>query len=142
MKRQMIFGGLIAAAQILGIAGAVAGPWEDGMAAYNRGDYVPAMQVFRALAEQGNAKAQSVLGVMHRRGGRGRAQFGSRLRMVQPRRGARRRQGQGGTARCIANHDTGRTFAGAGDGASLRGLELPAVRVLIKSSFRGASETS
>ena len=68
MKRQMIFGGLIAAAQILGIAGAVAGPWEDGMAAYNRGDYVPAMQVFRALAEQGNAKAQSVLGVMHRRG--------------------------------------------------------------------------
>jgi TPR repeat protein len=61
-------GGLMLAAQILGSAGAVAGPWEDGMAAYNRGDYVPAIKVFRAMAEQGNAKAQSVLGGMYRRG--------------------------------------------------------------------------
>ena len=68
MKKQMIFGGLILAAQILGIAGAVAGPWEDGMTAYNRGDYVPAIRLFRPLAEQGNAKAQNVLGVMYRRG--------------------------------------------------------------------------
>jgi TPR repeat protein len=68
MKKQMIVGGLIAAAQILGIAGAVAGPWEDGMASYNRGDYVPAIRLLRPLAEQGNAKAQSVLGVMYRRG--------------------------------------------------------------------------
>ncbi len=68
MKKQMIFGGLILAAQVLGIAGAVAGPWEDGMAAYNRGDYVPAIRLFRPLAEQGNAKAQNVLGVMYRRG--------------------------------------------------------------------------
>jgi hypothetical protein len=68
MKKQMLFGGLILAAQILGSAVAVAGPWEDGMAAYNRGDYVPAIQVFRAMAAQGNAKAQSVLGVMYRRG--------------------------------------------------------------------------
>jgi TPR repeat protein len=68
MKKQMIVGGLIVAAQILGIAGAVAGPWEDGMASYNRGDYVPAIRLFRPLAQQGNAKAQSVLGVMYRRG--------------------------------------------------------------------------
>jgi TPR repeat protein len=68
MKKQMIFGGLILAAQILGIAGAVAGPWEDGMAAYNRGDYVPAIRLFRPLAEQGNPKAQNALGVMYRRG--------------------------------------------------------------------------
>ena len=68
MKKQMIFGGLIMAAQILGGFGAVAGPWEDGMAAYNRGDYVPAIRLFRPLAEQGNAKAQNVLGVMYRRG--------------------------------------------------------------------------
>ena len=68
MKKQMIIGGLIAAAQILGIPGAVAGPWEDGMAAYNRGDYVPAIRLFRPLAEQGNTKAQSVLGVMYHRG--------------------------------------------------------------------------
>ena len=64
----MMIGGLIVAAQILDIAGAVAGPWEDGMAAYNRGDYVPAIRLFRPLAEQGNAKAQNVLGVMYRRG--------------------------------------------------------------------------
>jgi TPR repeat protein len=68
MKKQMIFGGLILAAHILGIATAVAGPWEDGMAAYNRGDYAPAVRLFRPLAEQGNAKAQNVLGVMYRRG--------------------------------------------------------------------------
>ena len=61
-------GGLMLAAQILGSAVAVAGPWEDGMAAYNRGDYVPAIRVFRAMAAQGNAKAQSALGVMYRRG--------------------------------------------------------------------------
>jgi TPR repeat protein len=68
MEKRMMIGGLILAAQILGSVGAVAGPWEDGMAAYNRGDYVPAVRVFRALAEQGNAKAQGVLGVMYRRG--------------------------------------------------------------------------
>ena len=68
MKKQMMIGGLVVAAQILGIAGAVAGPWEDGMASYSRGDYVPAIRLFRPLAEQGNVKAQRVLGVMYRRG--------------------------------------------------------------------------
>ena len=68
MKKQVILGGLMLAAQILGVAGAVAGPWEDGMTSYNRGDYVPAIRLFRPLAEQGNAKAQNLLGVMHRRG--------------------------------------------------------------------------
>jgi TPR repeat protein len=55
------------AAQVTASA-AVAGPWEDGMAAYNRGDYLPAIQLFRPLAEQGNAKAQKVLGIMFRKG--------------------------------------------------------------------------
>jgi TPR repeat protein len=68
MKKQMSIGGLVVAAQILGIPGAFAGPWEDGMAAYNRGDYLPAIRLFRPLAEQGNPKAQSVLGVMYRKG--------------------------------------------------------------------------
>ena len=68
MIRLLTAVGLLAAAQILGPANALAGPWEDGMAAYSRGDYVPAMQVFRAMAAQGNAKAQSVIGVMYRRG--------------------------------------------------------------------------
>jgi hypothetical protein len=38
MKKQIIVGGLIVAAQISGSAGAFAVPWEDGMAAYNCGD--------------------------------------------------------------------------------------------------------
>ncbi len=68
MKKHMTVAGLMLAAQMLGSAVAFAGPWEDGMAAYNRGDYVPAIKVFRAMAAEGNAKAQSVLGVMYRRG--------------------------------------------------------------------------
>jgi TPR repeat protein len=62
-----IWAGAIVAAQLAGFA-AVAGPWEDGMAAYNRGDYVPALRLFRPLAEQGNARAQTALGVMFRKG--------------------------------------------------------------------------
>ena len=68
MRKPVIIGGTIVAAYLLGIAGALAGPWEDGMAAYNRGDYVPAIRLFRPLAEQGNPKAQSVVGVMYRKG--------------------------------------------------------------------------
>jgi hypothetical protein len=68
VKERKVVGGLILAAQILCSTGAVAGPWEDGMAAYTRGDYVPAIRVFRAIAKQGNAKAQNVLGAMYRRG--------------------------------------------------------------------------
>jgi TPR repeat protein len=68
MRRPIVIGGLMVGAQILGIPGALAGPWEDGMAAYNRGDYLPAIRLFRPLAEKGNPKAQSVLGVMYRRG--------------------------------------------------------------------------
>jgi TPR repeat protein len=49
-------------------AAAFAGPWEDGMVAYNRGDYLPAMKLFRPLAQAGNAKAQNVVGVMYRKG--------------------------------------------------------------------------
>jgi len=54
----LLFGGAIASA----------GPWEDGMVAYNRGDYVPAMKLFRPLAQAGNPKALNVLGVMYRKG--------------------------------------------------------------------------
>ena len=68
MKPRLWAGGLILAAQIWAGMGAFAGPWEDGMAAYNRGDYVPAIQVFRAMAQQGNADAQSLLGTMYRKG--------------------------------------------------------------------------
>ena len=44
---------------------AVAGPFEDGQAAYNRHDYATALQVWRPLADHGNAKAQNKLGNMY-----------------------------------------------------------------------------
>jgi TPR repeat protein len=67
MRKQGIVAGSIAVAQLISFA-AFAGPWEDGMAAYNRGDYMPAIRLIRPLAEQGNAKAQNILGVMLRKG--------------------------------------------------------------------------
>lgn len=68
MKALSTTAGLLTAAQIWGAVAAFAGPWEEGMAAYNRGDYVPAIQFVRPLAQAGNAKAQALLGVMYRRG--------------------------------------------------------------------------
>jgi TPR repeat protein len=66
--RKLVIGSLIAAALGAPSYEAMAGPWEDGMAAYNRGDYVPAIQVFRGMARAGNTKAQGMLGAMYKRG--------------------------------------------------------------------------
>ena len=41
---------------------------EDGVAAYQRGEYTTALGVFRVLAEEGNASAQFNLGQMYRQG--------------------------------------------------------------------------
>jgi TPR repeat protein len=68
MTKWLIAAGAIVVVEIFTTAAALAGPWEDGMAAYNRGDYVPATHLFRALAAAGNAKAQRLLGVMYRKG--------------------------------------------------------------------------
>jgi TPR repeat protein len=45
-----------------------AGPFEDGVAAYQRGDFATALQLFRPLAEQGIASAQFNLGLMYAQG--------------------------------------------------------------------------
>jgi TPR repeat protein len=70
MRKAILYGcAIMALASVSGASSiAWAGPWEDGMAAYNRGDYVPAIRLFRPLAEKGNPKAQSVIGVMYRKG--------------------------------------------------------------------------
>jgi TPR repeat protein len=47
---------------------ALAGPFEDGAAAYAHGDYAMAMRLWRPLAEQGDAAAQCNLGLMYRDG--------------------------------------------------------------------------
>ena len=42
-----------------------AGPFEEGVAAYQSGDYTTALRRWGPLAKQGNAMAQSNLGVMY-----------------------------------------------------------------------------
>ena len=46
----------------------MAGPLEDGEAAYQRGDYATALQIWRPLADQGDAGAQAWLGLMYDNG--------------------------------------------------------------------------
>ena len=51
----------------LGAPSAWAG-WDEGMAAYKRGDYATALREFRPLANQGDVRAENGLGVMYRHG--------------------------------------------------------------------------
>jgi TPR repeat protein len=46
----------------------VAGPLEDGFAAYGKGDYATALRLWPSLAEQGEVRAQNNLGVMYEKG--------------------------------------------------------------------------
>ncbi len=45
-----------------------AGQSEDAQAAYSRGDFATALQLYRTLAGQGNAHAQTMLGLMFENG--------------------------------------------------------------------------
>jgi TPR repeat protein len=47
---------------------ALAGPLEDGLVAYRKGDWTTALTLLRPLAEQGNAQAQERLGRLYERG--------------------------------------------------------------------------
>jgi TPR repeat protein len=67
MRKSALIGAIVATL-FSGIGSALAGPWEDGMVAYNRGDYLPATRLFRPLAEAGNSKAQNQIGLMYRKG--------------------------------------------------------------------------
>ncbi len=59
----------ILTAVFLAMAGvAVAGPFEDGQAAYQRHDYATALQVWRPLADHGDANAQAYLAGMYANG--------------------------------------------------------------------------
>jgi hypothetical protein len=46
----------------------MADPFEDGLAAYKRGDYTTALCLWKPLAEQGDAQAQFNLGLRYDRG--------------------------------------------------------------------------
>jgi len=47
---------------------ALAGPLEEGEAAWKRGDYAAALTLLEPLAERGNAEAQATLGIMYDNG--------------------------------------------------------------------------
>ena len=66
--RMLIKAGLAVLA-LSSIAGpAAAGPFEDGLAAYKRGDYAASLQFWRPLADQGVPEAQSRIGFMYANG--------------------------------------------------------------------------
>ena len=46
----------------------LAGPFGDGLTAYEKADYTTALRLWRPLAEQGNARAQFNLGLMYANG--------------------------------------------------------------------------
>ena len=68
--RQYIFRGLIIAVLALGVTSSVvfSSPFEDGKAAYDRGDYATALLLWRSAAEEGSADAQFQLGLMYHKG--------------------------------------------------------------------------
>ncbi len=57
---------MLALAVSIGVA--FADPFDDSIAAYDRGDYPTAIRLLRPLAEQGNAQAQNALGAMYYNG--------------------------------------------------------------------------
>ena len=58
----------LAVAILIGLAVPTWADFQDGVAAYERGDYTTAFREFKTLAEQGNAKAQLALGLMYELG--------------------------------------------------------------------------
>ena len=60
--RRLILGLLLSCALL---SSAIAGPRQDGEAAYANGDYATALRLLRPLANQGDASAQFYLGAMY-----------------------------------------------------------------------------
>jgi TPR repeat protein len=111
--RKLVIGSLVAAVLDVTSFEAMAGPWEDGMAAYNRGDYVPAIQVFRGMARAGDAKGQGMLGAMYHRGqGVAKSSFHAFMWLsLAASRGAARAKAELKTV--VRHDDAGRPVAGA-----------------------------
>ncbi len=62
--RVFVAGILFVAAALTPVA-VVAGLFEDGKAAYDNGDYATALQLWRPLADQGDAAAQFSIGITY-----------------------------------------------------------------------------
>ncbi len=66
--RAVLIGLLLAAPIAVAPADIAVADGAAGIAAYERGDYITALNEFAPLAEQGNAGAQTMLGIMYLRG--------------------------------------------------------------------------
>ncbi len=55
----------LSSALLLSASSAWAGPFEDAMFAYEKGDYAAAVEMLRPLGEQGNITAQATLGLLY-----------------------------------------------------------------------------
>jgi uncharacterized protein len=62
MAKRFVVGPIVAAATA---GAALAGPYDDGVAALSNGDYATARTLWQPLAEQGDARAQSQLGLLY-----------------------------------------------------------------------------
>ena len=62
---RMLFLSLLLALGLASVGPATAGPLEDAIAAYQAGDYATALKLWTPLAEQGDAFAQGLLGLMY-----------------------------------------------------------------------------
>ena len=65
MLRASIRAARIAFALLLSPLSAAAAPLDDGVAAYRQEDYARALRLIRPLAQDGNASAQALLGLMY-----------------------------------------------------------------------------
>ena len=59
---------LIAALFLIFASAVWAGDFEDGVAAYKKGDYITAASLFKKVAEQGESQAQTLLALMYHGG--------------------------------------------------------------------------
>ena len=64
MLKQLVAGVVVTVA-VMFAGAAMAGPLEDGEAAMNSGNYATGLTLLRPLAEQGNARAQGLLGAAY-----------------------------------------------------------------------------
>ncbi len=58
----------LATVLLVSLAGLARAGFDEGVAAYDRGDYATALKEFRPLAEQGDASAQFSVGIMYESG--------------------------------------------------------------------------
>ncbi len=81
---------------LIGLAAPARAGFDEGVAAYERGDYETALREFRPLAEQGLASAQYSLGLMYDNGeGVPQDYIQAHMKELEPRRGEPDQEDQG-----------------------------------------------